>query len=150
MHSMLLTLWNHCCMKTADCSVMGPRWESSLVHTLSASPPWWAFPVRRCREALWSSTDLTWWLPSGNCLHLPRRGTRTLRTEEKDPLKHTTKTQNKTTKLGVLPVAPWVKDLLLSLQQFGFSPWPRNFSMLLAQPKKTKQKTNTQKLGTDS
>lgn len=39
-------------------------------------------------------------------------------------------------------VAQWVKDLALSLQQLGsllrdeFSPWPRNFCMPWAQPKK--------------
>lgn len=34
---MLLTLWNHCCMKTADCSIMGPRWGSSVLFLGIAS-----------------------------------------------------------------------------------------------------------------
>ena len=36
-------------------------------------------------------------------------------------------------------VMQWVKDLALSLQQWGFDPWPGNFCMLQAQPKKKRK-----------
>ena len=44
-------------------------------------------------------------------------------------------------------MAPWVKDLVVSLQWLRsllwcrFDPWPGNFHMLLVQPKKKKEKT---------
>ena len=45
------------------------------------------------------------------------------------------KTQNESQSRSSL-VAQWVKDLALTLLWHGFNPWPGNFHMLWAQPKK--------------
>ena len=52
-------------------------------------------------------------------------------------------TSSKEKMLGSPLVAQWVKDLALSLLWYGFDPWPGNFLMLWAWPKKKKKKKET-------
>lgn len=64
---MLLALWKHCYMKTADCSIMGPRWDVLLF----VAPPH-GLPGG---FSLWGSagglSGRTFDFHAGNSLHLP-------------------------------------------------------------------------------
>lgn len=51
--TMLLTFWSHCCMKTADCCIMGPRQASSDVYG--------SWHHRLGGHSLWSETRRPLW-----------------------------------------------------------------------------------------
>lgn len=104
---MLLTLWNHCFMKTADYSIMGPRWGSSIVYGSS-------LVGISCEAVPGGSTDTTGirplisiqgtpstclWEKHGEGDQRPWERAKLIGwAEEKDPPKHTseTKTTNNT------------------------------------------------------
>lgn len=105
---MLLTPWNHHRMKTADRSPVGPRWGSSVVdvprHRLLGGPSLGGSaggPLIRHRLSL-RSPSREFPPPAVEREQAPRgRPKLSEWADEKDLPKHTTKTQNKTTKLGI-------------------------------------------------